>query len=427
MDTGRWSRPLTVVVCALTVVGCTTAFTGNDVRSELPQQQAPAGDVRGVGGVTAALGGDVLGGLTEEDPSANVAVAPTTLLTQLAMLRAGAAGATAAAIDGVVGRTLDGDALTAVGALETRLASRSGTQQAARRRGSVEVDQAVALWVQRGTYVTTTYLDTLATTLGTGVRQVDIRSNPEAARSAMNLWTANASGGRIDEVVPAATLSPQMRLVSTGAVWLSAPWLRAFDPEATREAPFTTGDGQTRSVPTMRVVATSGASYGSGETWQAVELPYLGRDLAMVVVTPTEGTDAGGLVPDAGLVGEVLGSLRPRGVTVRLPRFGFTTRADLGPVLARLAGTDLADPNLADFSLLAPGEPLAAGAVIQQVPIGADENGTDAGRITTAGRSTPTPRLPTVEVVVDRPFLVLVVDRPTGAVVVAARVADPAN
>jgi serpin B len=280
--------------------------------------------------------------------------------------------------------------------------------------------------VQRGTVVDDAYLDSLATVFDTGLRSVDIRSNPGGAQAAVNLWTANATAGRTTGVLPPDGLSASMALVSTGALWVSAPWLRPFDPRSTRDAPFTTADGRTQSVTTMRVVALSGATYGSGDGWEAVGLPYLGRQLDLVVVVPTDGSDGPDtLQQGASLIGTVLDRLRPRAITLRMPKFSIGGSVDLTDALGSLVGPELVDRNTADLGPMAPGEPLALDALVQAVPFAVDEVGTSAGRVTTAGSDARPARLPTTEVEVDRPFLALIVDRPTGIVVAVAYVADP--
>jgi serpin B len=426
---GRIARVALVGALAATVAACATGFTGGEVRSTTPRQPVALSEVREISGNVTAGGARVAGRLAASQ-SGNVAVAPSMLAIQLGMVRAGAATATATEIDGLFQPTEDpsaptfGDRLGAVGATEPLLESRAGMQTSTDRRGAVEVDQAVALWLQRGTEVDRDYLETLARNFDTGVRTVDFRSDPETARQAINRWTQQATDGRTEQLVARGLIDAETQLVSSGAQWMSGPWLVPFDPEATRDAPFVTDTGRTVTAPTMRAVAGSGLRWAGGDGWQAVEMPYLGRELAMVAVRTDPGRE--GLITSelsGTFIDEVLSNLSPRPLDVALPRFSFTSTPALSVTLTDLGVASAFTTDLADFTTLAPSERLALTEVVQEVYLSVDETGS-AARVATATQPTQRPQTVT-SITFDRPFLVLVVDRSTSLPLVIARVGDP--
>ncbi len=362
----------------------------------------------------------------------NVAVAPAMLAAQLGMIRAGARTTTAAEIDQLFGPINDasvpvfGDNLGAVGALDPLVASRAGVQTSSTRRGAIEVAQAVALWLQRGTDIDLDYLETLARRFGTGIRTVDFRSDPETARQAVNRWTAAATDGQTEQLVARGLIDTETRLLSSGAQWISGPWLEPFDPEATKDVPFVTDTGRSVTVPMMRVVAQTGLSWAEGEGWQAVEMPYLGRELAMVAIRTDPDNER---LITSELTGEfistVLNGLSPRPLDVRLPRFSFTATPTLRAVLTDLGMGSAFATDLADLTGLAPAERLALTQVIQELYLSADESGSSA-RVASATSPTPRPAAAT-SVTFDRQFLVLLIDRSTGLPLAMARVGDPSQ
>ena len=423
---------VTAVVVTLTLLlvaaaGCSSGFSGNELRAGVPQAPVPASEAREAAGPVSALGSRLLGELVSTTDG-NIAFSPSVLATQLAMIRLGAATATAAEIDALLG-LVDNEAsdrfLASIPAVTPLLETRLGPRRSSDRRGRVVVAEAVALWIQRGTEIDDTYLEALAGTLGTGIRQVDFRSGAEVARQAVNRWASEATDNRVEQMAPRGRITTGTQLLSTGALWLSAPWLHPFNVAATSEAPFTTDTGRVVDVAMMELPASSGVSWARGPTWQAVELPYLGRELSMVAIIADPGAeDDLEQALTSGLIDEVTSALVRTQALVRMPRFAFTTQAVLSPPLTSLGAVTLFDRDLADLTRLAPTERLALSEVIQEVFLSVDEEGSTA-RVATSTRPADQQRIPDVEVTFDRPFLVWIVDRSSRLPLIAARVGDP--
>lgn len=357
----------------------------------------------------------------------NVAVSPLLVLDGLAMVRVGADGASRDEFDQLLDTSGIGDdeLLGAVAAVHEGLASAEGEQTNETRRGSVRIDLPSSLWLQRGSRLDQTWLDRLSGGLGRPVRLVDFRSDADSARTALNAWASDATGGAISQLAPRGTVTSATRLVVAGALWFEAPWALPFPVNETATAPFTLASGTTVDTAMLHQRRARGFRYGEGDTWQAVELPYLGDDLSMIVVVPR----LGGLAAfEAGLDGdrilEVLDALGPAPVEITMPTFGFTSELQLLSSLGDLGLDEATDPERASLDPAAPGELLAVDDVIQQTYVGIDEEGSEESAATST-RSTAPIIGDTESVVVDEPFLVLVAHRPTGAIVLIGRVSDP--
>lgn len=122
---------------------------------------------------------------------------------------------------------------------------------------------------------------------------------------------------------------------------------------------------------------------------------------------------------DVALLEQVEASIRPGGIHLSLPRFTARTHLSLADTLA-----DMGMPSAfgsADFSGMTPGRGLFLAAVEHEAVVEIDEEGTEAAAASggaMAGSHGPT-------VTVDRPFVFVIRDEPTGAVLFLGRVADP--
>ena len=109
-----------------------------------------------------------------------------------------------------------------------------------------------------------------------------------------------------------------------------------------------------------------------------------------------------------------------------MPRFGIETKADLIPALRTLGITDAFDAVRADFTGTSAEGPLYVSLVIHQANID-DEKGTEAAAATgigdTGGPGAGACRDVTLKL--DRPFLFVLRDLETGAVLFMGRVVDP--
>jgi len=110
-------------------------------------------------------------------------------------------------------------------------------------------------------------------------------------------------------------------------------------------------------------------------------------------------------------------------VEVSLPKFRFTTQVAVKPALQSLGMIDAFEPN-ADFSGMDGTRSLFIQAVIHEAFVSVDEKGTEAAAATAVvvGRTSAPQR---AVFTADRPFVMLVRDKPTGAVLFVGQVTSP--
>jgi serpin B len=248
----------------------------------------------------------------------------------------------------------------------------------------------------------------------------------------INAWVAHRTAGKIDKIIDALPQDGGPVLIN--AVYLKAAWHSPFPAAATRDGDFSLSNAVRVRVPMMRQQEELALVERAG--YRALRLDYGVRSLGLIVVLPQagEGLDrvADGL--DAAELAGLLAAMKSvphRPVAVALPRFKAAFSADLVPPF-RAAGMRLAFSDAADFSGMTGSGPKVAGlkiaAIRHRVFIEVDERGTEAAAATMVGMApTSAPLDPPrpVDFVVDRPFLFLVVDNGSGAVLFQGRIADP--
>jgi serpin B len=166
--------------------------------------------------------------------------------------------------------------------------------------------------------------------------------------------------------------------------------------------------------------------YAQGDGYQAVELPYDGDELGMVVLLPAAGQFGQfekGLTSTR--VQSILGALTSKSVQLQIPKFRFESEFMLVETLKAMGVADAFDPGRADLSGISDKEDLYISDVIHKAIVDVMEKGTEAAAATAVGiRATGKPMAETI-VTVDRPFVFLIRDVKTGSIVFVGRVENP--
>jgi serpin B len=385
-------------------------------------ERSEADVTQAAGGSEAALqlGLDLLAVVEQTD--GNVVMSPYSIQTALAMARAGAAGTTRTEMDAVLHANVAGDLDAALNAADRSLASVAGSYPVGEDAVELSLATANALWPQAGLGFEQPYLDVLASQYGAGLNVLDYRADPDAARGVINRWVSDRTEERIPELIPEGVVTVDTRLVLTNAVYLNAPWQLPFAEGATTEEPFSLVDGTSITAPLMSV--TGSFAYAAGDGYSAIELPYAGDRLTMLVIVPDAGRFdqvVSGL--GAETLVELTAGLAPSEVALRFPSFELRTQLSLKETLADL-GMPTAFSGEADFSAMTTETSLAITDVVHEGFIAVDEEGTEAAAATAVViGETALPEY--IELRVDRPFLFLLRDRVTGAPLFLGRVMNP--
>ena len=96
---------------------------------------------------------------------------------------------------------------------------------------------------------------------------------------------------------------------------------------------------------------TENFGYASGEGYLAVELPYDGRELSMIILLPDEGRFREFEESlDADTVSDVTNGIEYRQVSLTMPKFEFESEFSLADTLEAMGMPDAFDLRKADLS-----------------------------------------------------------------------------
>jgi serpin B len=401
-----------------TILAILTMIPATGALDAVPSVQA--GVVEDDGARTVAEANNEFGfalyGLVRQSMEGNVFLSPASLSTALAMTYGGARGETATEIRETLRWTLDGDDLH--DAMEGLLSSLEGEDSG--------LALANALWGQRGMAFHRRFLDAAHRHYKAGFDEVDFEDAPDRARRTINAWIDERTDHEISELLLPGDVDPETILVLTNAIRFKGTWKVRFDNDETRPAAFRVSDDREVTVQMMRVAGAIFHHY-DGEGLELLELPYDSDRISMLVLLPDEGSELAELEAklSAGNLASWLSRMQPtRFRSVEIPRFESSMRLELRDALGRL-GMPLAFTPEADFSGMTPSRPVWIDDVFHEARIRVDEEGTTAaGSSAVVLKKGPAPREADL-FRADRPFLYLIRDRQTGAVLFFGSLVDP--
>ncbi|WP_024875725.1 serpin family protein [Saccharomonospora piscinae] len=277
------------------------------------------------------------------------------------------------------------------------------------------------LWVWRELEVKPGFVAELRAWPSGGMATAPFVADPEAARSAINRDVADTTRELIPELLPPGAVGGDTVAALVNALYLRAGWTTAFRESDTEDGDFHSPAGTAR-VPMMRQAERLG--YAAHAGWQLVDLPAAGG-LAVSVLLPDRPLAEAEPELTAETVAELLAARREAMVRVSLPRLSLDVRAELKGVLHSLGVHRMFEPG-ADFGELSDDPRLLVSDVMHQSVLRVDESGLEGAAATAVMmRLVSAPAGEPVTVTVDRPFLLLVRHRTTGAVYFLARVVEP--
>jgi len=373
-----------------------------------------------------AFAGQMFQQLRQADEQANLFFSPYSIYQALALAYQGARGTTAQAMAEVLGWqdwAVD-DLAQGFGALNADLLARAN-----RPDGVGQLRIANSLWGEQSYAFAEGFLTALEQRLGAPLRLVDFLRASEEARQTINAWVAEQTADKIQDLIPQGVVDETTRLVLANAIYFKDGWFYPFIEGATSDADFRLLDGSSVSVPMMRLSERLG--YFSGEGLQAVELAYNNADFAMLlIVPPLEDYAAWEASFSADDLDPILRQMQGRKVNLGLPRFRVEGQFSLNEALQALGLTSAFDAEQADFSGMSASEQreLFISAALHKSYIDVNEEGTEAAAATglVVGVTSAMPDQP-VDLTLDRPFVFLIRDRQSGAILFMGRVLNPAG
>ena len=403
--------------------GCATAPESVNAEDNIAITPVTADLAQGQAKLTARLYPEMV---RAAEPNDNLFISPLSLSDGIALALPGARGETETELRGLLGW----DAATRLGT-SVRDYNRLLTDTDDRK---VALSVANALWLSDELDFQPEYLRATSEGFGATAQAVNFGGDPQGSADTINSWVSEQTRERITKIVEASGFNDATAAVLTNAVWFKADWTVPFEDGATGE--FTRGDGSKLSIYMMERIAPM--PYRATREGQAVQLPYgkSGR-FVMEVFLPRDAAtlrkweeNINALSFDLAQQGSDakfdLGAAKGQEILLRLPRFEARFDASVKDALIAAGIPCAFKETCADFSGMADA-PLAIDDVAHATFLRVDEKGTEAAAVTAVKivvtGSRMMPDVP--QMIVDRPFLLTIRDRASGALIFFGRIANP--
>lgn len=249
-------------------------------------------------------------------------------------------------------------------------------------------------------------------------------SAPSAVET-INNWVDEKTNGKINEIIQ--HLKPLDRMLLLNAIYFYGTWSREFDKNGTQNREFIKAGGTTVKVPMMNKLDT--LPYFSADIFKAIKLPYGSGRFNMVVLLPHNGKSTQDIISNLSAENwkTWMQKFEPtERVDVTMPRFKFAFETSLKDVLAEMGMQKAFIPQTADFSGISE-EEVYISEVKHKTYIDVNETGTEAAAVTSIGFAATSfgDEPPTVPFFVDKPFLFVITEIETGALIFIGEVKHP--
>jgi serine protease inhibitor len=347
----------------------------------------------------------------------NIMISPLSVSYALGMTYNGAAGTTLEAFNDVLHF---GDLTTE----EVNESYKDLMDQLVNLDEQVEFSIANSIWYRLGFEVLSEFIATNQEYFDAGVMEADF--NDPATVDVINKWIEDHTKGKIRNMLDAIPRDAVMYLIN--AIYFNARWKYEFEKSETYQGDFDMADGSIHQADYMRV--SGNFMYTSNQDFSAVELPYGDSTFSMVVMLPAGDNELPDLVQQLG-VGNWdtwFDNSRYTSVQVDLPKFKYGFKQLLNDPLINLGLGVAFDPFEADFTRINPEKDLYLyiSRVIHQTFIDVKEEGTEAAAATIVEICIGISEVDgPIHFKADRPFLYLIKENSTGAILFMGKVGKP--
>jgi serpin B len=272
--------------------------------------------------------------------------------------------------------------------------------------------------------------------IGNAHMTLDAEAKPLPKDSApINAWVKKATKGMIPSILD--SIDPRTVAILVNAIYFKGEWATKFDRSRSVLGSFSLSEQDRRPCAMMRR-DDKRMLYAETKALQVVELPYGEGNVAATVLLPERqagaaslsalvqqfSNDIGGQSDTWGLQ-SLLERLAPTHVSLQLPRFKLEYGVkDLTPELESSFRIHEAFHGRGEFQAMTNDSDVHLSAVLHKAKVEVNEEGTKAAAAT-AGTMMALAFIEPRKVIVDRPFLFLIRDRPSGLLLFAGAVERP--
>ncbi|XP_067253629.1 leukocyte elastase inhibitor-like isoform X2 [Chanodichthys erythropterus] len=368
--------------------------------------------------------------ISGENASGNVFYSPVSISSALAMVSLGARGNTAAQMIQVISH------LSIPHHSVDQIHSSFNKFMSEMNKAGVPYVLSVAnrLYGEQSYQFVEKFLNDTKRYYEAGLEKVDFRTKSEAARATINKWVEKKTQEKIKDLVPQGGVNASTKLVLVNAIYFKGNWEKKFPKEATKDGLFKINKIQTKPVKMMHQEAKFPLAFIPEMNSQVLELPYVGRNLSMLIILPNKmEDDTTGLqkLEKAVTYEKLLEWTKPskmnlEKVQVSLPKFKIEViYDDMRRLLISMGMEDVFDPLKVNLSGMSSNNDLVLSQLIHKAFVEVNEEGTEAAAATAIVGVTASLPSPPKTFTADHPFLFFIRHNPSNAILFYGRLSSP--
>lgn len=363
-----------------------------------------------------AFGFDLFHQLLKQDKDKNVFYSPLSVAFALAMTYNGATGETKRAME----RTLKFEGMS-----HAQLNEASAALMNTLKSTDPQIEFAIAnsLWARAGVKFYEPFLERNRQFFKAEVATLNF-ADPQS-KNMINGWVSRNTNGKIPTIIE--QIDAQKVLFLINAIYFKGQWQKKFDKTLTQNEPFHLLGGGQKPVPMM---SQSGKYlYQRGDKFQAISLPYGKGGSSLYLFLPDEDSSLSSFLKGMSYEQweQWMRGFRNTPGDIKLPRFKLDYDRSLNDALKALGMEIAFAEGRAEFGGISEQQKLFISEVKHKAIVEINEDGTEAAAATSVGISVtsvrPTPQR--FNFVADRPFLMVICDQQTGAILFLGAVVEP--
>jgi serpin B len=280
-----------------------------------------------------------------------------------------------------------------------------------------EISIANSIWYREGFSVKQPFIDVNQNYFDAMVKSLDF-SKPNAA-DIINNWCAEKTKDRIKEIVD-NPIPGNVVMYLINALYFKSNWQYQFDKTKTQQVAFTKTDNQQKMVNMMMQQSVTLPFYAD-QYLTCVEMPYGNQAFSMVAILPAYNTNIEQLINhlDYNTWKNIVANLHERDIMLGLPRFKVECEMTLNDPLKNVGMNRIFMGGLANIA----DGPLAVSNVKQKTFVEVNEEGTEAAAVTSIEINFTSSM--SLSFYANRPFLYLIKEKSTGAILFIGRMDEP--
>ncbi|XP_037923407.1 serine protease inhibitor 88Ea-like isoform X2 [Hermetia illucens] len=289
----------------------------------------------------------------------------------------------------------------------------------AAKNSSIEFNSADKIYVSKETELR----DCMKNVFNEELETKDFLQAPEESRNDINKWVEGVTRGHIKDILVPGTITQLTKLVLANAAYFKGSWSNKFNPDNTRKDVFYSSPDKQTFVDMMYKKGTFNHGLNERLGAHVLELPYEGEDPRMSMIIFLPPFDVNGvenvlskLTPES--LEQALNEGMPREIEIKLPKFSFEKSVEFRPVLERIGVGNIFEPS-ANFSGFSEKQNLNLDDAIHKAKIEVDEEGSTAAAATVLFSFRSSRPLEPAQFFCDHPFLFLIYDVQSRAILFA--------